>query len=559
MVNTAKKTFREITQIIIISTSFPPLIYLYRKIYDLSIALAVIMLRRVKGISAIYLRRGLAKGEAIFGLSDVDLSIIMEDNEKQAVKLTKERIISIYNNLAFFIPFLGKADEELELYTISDFSRLYKSSNFLKYKISDEKYSWKLKHRFQESKQSWVLLHGRDIVRDFPRLEKEELYIPAAQELKVWWGFLAAELNPYLYLPDFKRKYIFYKAIAEAARTYLFIAHDKEIGGRKPALTKVKKYLSHGQNLTIKKVENYLKNLTKKEKIITDDLMKLYMELSIDTLRAMEQKLYTDLKSKTARLWVPGCSDLMVTETTLKSINELREYVEMELRSYISKAVLIPQIEFSIDVLSNNDIDAFYFVLFQKHILPARKLRKLNQLLTELGISELVEPFVTDGKIAFSLQAKEPNNSIKSLRENPLFFSLLSYDSLEFINSTNEGEDKYIKVILPSDSFEEIIWARTMEIHDIVTDKKVYKMRILNFLKFFWGATRTKLLAKSIPNNEIYIPITSKQILKMLVESYSKDVLLLNELYSDYIEELSGNESDAYRLYTRSIDFLRSL
>jgi len=45
----------------VIIFSFPPVTYLFRKAYDLSIAVAVLVLKRVEGVLAIYLRRGAAK------------------------------------------------------------------------------------------------------------------------------------------------------------------------------------------------------------------------------------------------------------------------------------------------------------------------------------------------------------------------------------------------------------------------------------------------------------------------------------------------------------------
>jgi predicted nucleotidyltransferase len=74
-----KSSIQDLIQRIVINTSFFPLTYFYKKVYDLSILIALLLLRRVDGVITVYLRRGVAKGEIVYGLSDIDLSVIIED------------------------------------------------------------------------------------------------------------------------------------------------------------------------------------------------------------------------------------------------------------------------------------------------------------------------------------------------------------------------------------------------------------------------------------------------------------------------------------------------
>ncbi len=67
----------ESIQQLIIRTSLAPLTFLYRAYYFLSIAVATFLLRRVDGVMSIYLRRGAGKGDIVYGLSDIDLLIIV--------------------------------------------------------------------------------------------------------------------------------------------------------------------------------------------------------------------------------------------------------------------------------------------------------------------------------------------------------------------------------------------------------------------------------------------------------------------------------------------------
>ncbi len=164
-----KSSVQDLIQRIVITTSFFPLTHFYRKVYDLSTLVASLLLRRVDGVLAIYLRRGVAKGEIVYGLSDIDLSVIIEDRggEEQAVK---EMVRATYNKLSRFIPLLGQGDKELEVYSASEFSDLYDDYSFYRY-------------RFNEGKYTWRLLYGTDLVKALPALEDFKLYLPATEEL----------------------------------------------------------------------------------------------------------------------------------------------------------------------------------------------------------------------------------------------------------------------------------------------------------------------------------------------------------------------------------------
>ena len=55
-----KSNVQDLIQRIVINTNFFPFSFIYRKIYELSVASDSFLLRRLIGVLAIYLRRGLA-------------------------------------------------------------------------------------------------------------------------------------------------------------------------------------------------------------------------------------------------------------------------------------------------------------------------------------------------------------------------------------------------------------------------------------------------------------------------------------------------------------------
>ena len=532
-----KSNVQDLIQRIVINTNFLPFSYIYRKIYELSVACATFLLRRVNGVLAIYLRRGLAKGEVVHGLSDIDLAVIVKDDGVKG-QSTKKRVREIYNRLSRLIPLFGSADKELAVYSYSEFLSLFNDYGFYKY-------------RFNEGKHTWKLLFGEDLVKALPELEDTTLYLPATEELKTWWALLNGEISSASTPPLFQRKYLWYKAIAEASKIYIFVCHGENVGGREAALARVKNYLSYEQSLCIEKVQSYLRRLTSKEDLIADELVVLFMMLVSKTFEEMEKNVYGGSKGKKAMVRLHSRRELVADADQDKSIEELEQAITSEFGAYLSSVTLIPQVEFDLDVLSNSDIDSFYLALRQKSFMPVEKLKRLCSLVEKHSRPQNIEPFlVVDGNIAFSLQLDRIHNSIKikSPGACPLFFAL-------FTVGRSEASGDVIMLHLPH-AFEETVKKRADRINAIISNKDIYKLKTLDFIRFFWGAARTKLLARSLDSDEIYMPLTGKQILAAILQSSPGDSNWLAAMHGEYLKELRGEASEAYRFFSSSVELL---
>lgn len=543
-----KSSIQGLVQEIVVNTSFFPLTYIYRKIYELSAAVATLLLRRVDGVVAIYLRRGVAKGEVVYGLSDIDLSVIVKDEDGER-ESAKERVRATYNRLSCSIPLFGSGEKELGVYSTSEFLNLYNDYGSYKYRFNDGKYTWRL-------------LFGQDVVRSLPRIEDTELYLSATEELKTWWALLNVEITSDSTYPLFKRKYLWYKAIAEASKTYLFVCHGEEVGRREAALTQVKNHLTYEQRCLIDRLESYMKHLTSKEDLILDELMTLFITLVSKTFQEMERRVYRDTEGKKAIVKVPNRHELIAESSLDSLVKELELNIGREVGTYLDSISLIPQVEFNADVLFNSDIDSFYLVLVQRNFIPTDKLRRVRSLFGENLRPRDIEPLiVADHHIAFSLQVDKIHNGIKikSPRICPLFYALLPKGDLKSMEGSSEGEVAQISCYLPPDTFEEIIKKRVAKINAIISGKDIYKLKTLDFLRFFWGAARTKLLARSLGSDEIRIPLTSWQILAAILRSFPEDSTWLTAMHGEYFKESRGEENEAYRFFSSSVELLKRI
>lgn len=541
-----KSNIQNLIQYIVVSTSFPPLTCFYRKIYELSIAIANLMLRRVAGITAIYLRRGMARGEVVYGLSDLDLLVIVDDERKEE-RLVKEKVRATYDRLSHLLPLFGGAEKELGIYSVSELFSLYNDYDFYRHWFNDGKYDWKL-------------LFGRDVVKNLPELDDSELYLPTTEELKVWWLHLNKEFTPDFNEPLFKRKYLWYKAISEASKIYLFICHGKKLRGREAALYEVRNYLDGEYHHLIEIVQGYLKNLTSREALVSDELMKLFVTLVGKAFEEMERKVYGDSKVKLATVSIPNSYKLIAESNLAALLQSAEVMLKGELELYLESVALIPQVEFKIDVLDNSDIDSFYMVLVQKDPIPREKLSRFFSVFNRYSYPQSVEPFiVSDGKIGFSLHSDNPHHCIKSPGRNPLFFSMLSQTATNPRHGFEKADAECAHCYLPPCTFEETIKKRIAKIDTIISSKDVYKMKTLEFLRFFWGAARTKLLGRFIESNELHIPLNSKQILEMLLQSLPEESDWLKAMDIEYNKELLGKESEAYHFFWNSVALLNNI
>src|SRR5208337_133404 len=98
----------------------------------------------------IYLRRGLASGRPLYGLSDIDLLVMVTRGQHHRVRA---QVRYQYELLRRLIPMLPEG--ELALYDPEEFRTLHEQSPFYR-------------HRFEQGRRHWQRLFGEDIFRNLP-------------------------------------------------------------------------------------------------------------------------------------------------------------------------------------------------------------------------------------------------------------------------------------------------------------------------------------------------------------------------------------------------------
>jgi len=535
-----KPSLRTPVQYLVVRTSFFPLVHLYGAAYALSVKVATLLLKRVDGVAAIYLRRGVAKGEAVYGLSDIDLSVIVEDDDGER-RGAKEKVRAVYDRLARVIPLFDDGEVELGVYSVAEFSRLYEDYGFNKY-------------RFHEGRHTWRLLFGRDVVKGLPQPDELDLRRAGGEELKKWWGLVGLDLFDGANRRSFERRYLWYKAIAEASRVYLHVCHGVMVYRREEALDRVRSHLPPSESRLVDRVRGYLRHLAAGEDVPREEMMRLFVSLAATSFREIDRGASAGRDGVTVVARVPDPGDLALNGAGRGLQEALERDAREVLGARVDSVALVPRAEFNVDVLSNSDIDALCVVLSPQGPVPLEELRRFVALLDAKPGAPRLEPFlVVDGDVAFSLKVDEIRRwaEIKSRGTSPLFFALLA--------SGTDGGGGIVQCRLPRDAFGETLRKREAGIDSILSSRDVYKMRTLDFLRFFWGAARSKLASRALASAEVSIPLTSLQVLDQLKEDIPEDSGWLAGLHGEYVRELRGEESEAFRFVSKSVDLLRRI
>jgi hypothetical protein len=183
----------------ILRTYFPPFIHVYRGYYALAVRACAWRLRRLGGVRAAYLWRGLARGRSVYGLSDVDLLVLVDRHERvEAVRRELGRLRPLFP----VVP-----DGQAMITSSGELPRLWEGDPF---------HAGRLSAGMREAR----CLFGPPLASLRPPAALAERDV-ICEELVGPWQFLTWELMPQAGRSRPERRYVIYKCLADAARVAL--------------------------------------------------------------------------------------------------------------------------------------------------------------------------------------------------------------------------------------------------------------------------------------------------------------------------------------------------
>jgi hypothetical protein len=503
-------------------TQFPPFTWFYRALYAVSIRLCVRRFRRIRGVRSVYLRRGLASGRPVYGLSDIDLLVVVEDDpEGRAAAQVRYQ----YEFLRRMIPMM--AEGELALYDPNQLLALYRYSPFHR-------------NRFEQGRHEWKRLFGDDVFSYLPATPEDTRFL-VLQELMPAWYYLAQELAIDDARPLYLRRYVGYKSIADAACTALLAQGEVAGFSREEAIVRAQEAYPQISD-RLKEVGKWRGRLLSSEPIPIDGVLDLFFLLVRRAVahKTVDSKICRKLRVLPAQ---PEALKMLFGESAIKEIHEACAALDR-----IERAVLLPRLSFDPMAMLEMEpaafagatIDAFDLVLVGQRLPQTERLLQFNRAMNRFRPT--VNTFFSNGEVALSLLPIR-GRTVKDPKSVPEFFACLSSTSpLEGILEIGEAVE-VDRAFEQPDSIEH----RAQTLLALFGEAEVYRLSVMSFFSVFWEAGRAAFLAAQTHKPTIEVPVSSAHVVDRLVAITPSVEPVLRRIHQEYWKQLLGVPSDAVR------------
>ncbi len=534
---------REIIRNFVVKTNYQPFIWFYKAYYGLILKIIAYVLKKQKEVAAIYLTAGMAMGDVVYGLSDIDLIIIVEDGKEN-----KQKIERIYGKLSFFIPLLSY--QERGIFNISEVSSAYEYSFFyLKYKF------------FNECKKAGKLLYGRDILSDFTDLDSRANKESIFGQLAFIWAIMVKNF----FLKDMNdtltRDYLCYKVSAESCKAFILANVNGQISTREKALESIQGYLDEDCLTYIGKLQKLSKNrFYSKDAGLLQETYNFCFHLLGKTIRYIDDSWYEYDEEVTLGERINFCFeslDFVVSGINRQKIDAIMDLIHREYGEYIQSVLLSP---FDIAHIDEKIICLF---IVQKKDIPIEIIKRLNSLARSDRHRQLLHLYIVMPDMAISLDRDDfvqPYRVLFTTNIMPLTFLYLSTPaSVISGNPLNNKKSKKDLIKYYLYKFSESISLDKATILRLINDANIVRLPNLDFQLFFWQAIRLKLIEASLLLEKIFIPLSSAQVCRECDNSRSFNFHWLKKFHDEYKKDLNGIPSDSEAYFPEAITALKKI
>ena len=479
---------------------------LFALMYWLAVKVTVFSIRSVSGVSAIYLTGSFARGDLLYGLSDIDFKIFLR-GPKDSFRY--DRIKQVFKWLRYVFPMLGPADEK----------GIYFEDGF----IDDYKRYPLIQHLFDERYYGNTLLWGDDVIRQFSLKSpsNHKVYLSYIWKFKDWMEKL---LNYYLSedMSEIQKQYLFYKGISDVGLIYLRM-HN-------PA------YLFKGR-------KELLKDL--KEKVDGEKAILINQLLLERRLIFTKQIADPEEKFSLFKILMTQCISLMVHQGEKEKIKmKLTEHrnIDSKADKNIDKIKAIFHSEIDVITLPTTHIpvsplDCEYFgcpsyVICSNRFVTLEELRELQALYKSKLVDKAVLYIKDNDHFVYSVFSEIMEYWVKVPFTDPFLFALLE------ICPANEFDLWY------TDLVKDKLYQNILQLETILKCRGIYKIHPKTYVKFFFMAIRNAILYRSLLNYKKYVfPINVEGVVDYLKDNTPLSPEFIDLLVSEYKNVLEDNES----------------
>lgn len=530
-------SFKPVARWWLAATSFPPLIWLYRAVYQLLVRLALCRFKAFPGTRAVYLRRGFASGELIAGLTDIDLTVIGEFDPEQEEGLTRS-----YRRLTRLIPVFDPTE------VAETPERLRK-----RYQISPH-----FQFRFSEGRENWTLLYGRDYIRELPPLTPEQALDGYVMEIKVWWARFAcvAFCSESLRGDKVFTNSACYKAVAEILRMEGILGGQALSYSRRQALEDAQQRQNGSAALFLDKLRRSAagRHLRYDGAIVEDTAQFLLRHLAGVCERLESHPGRRPAAGVAVRVDGPP-EEAFRTEAEEALVAELVEQVRDHWGDAYHAAYLVSGLAFAMDeMLLMLEVPA-------DRLPTAEQVRLLAHLVEQAQGGRLrrrVNAFLLMPASAFQVHVRDLFRgweAILAQATNPEVLLALAQPWARF-HGPSGRELPRIGWTQPLAHFlaaERLLFAGALE------SPLVYKANTLDFLRMFWKHLQLVAVAASARAGEVVFPMTLPAVRRALERLGLPQASFLPLFEQAYRRELEGSPADIGRFIPAAVSYLRQM
>jgi predicted nucleotidyltransferase len=523
----------------VLATSVPPLLSLYRACYGGLIRRALRLFGRYPGIKAVYLRRGCAKGEDLPGVSDIDFAVITEEGALSEGE--RQELNRAYAKLARFTAVL---DPSLEICDEAEIQRQYAADDAARY-------------RFTEGKRTWRLLSGRDCLQDLPESAAGDLDGGCYAEAKIWWSLFSQRSfhGTAANLDIVNRNTICYKAVSEAVKMELALHHGELTFLRSEALQRGKGFLGGEERALVERLEKVARQrfLRREDGLHEESMRFLLRGLDRCCGRLPERPFARGLEGYRIRV---DCdpAECFAGAAESDAAWELARHAQREWPESYCGAHLVPSSFFSLDellLMIKLDPDrlptpAQIADLYRRHQeLQARPRRRMSV-------------FLLLNNAAYQVDARHLHQCWQAILCppcNPEVFALLG----------RHGFALDVPAARPSvapvwTQFAQRFYAAEQELFvRLLDDPALYKLNSLDFLRTFWTTVQLLLINRSARSRKVLYALTLPALERGLAQEGMPLPAPLGVLADAYRDEVAGRESEIETLVPAAIRYLKEI
>ncbi len=483
----------------VIRLQFPPFIWFFRFLYWLAIRASVSLISRVPGVLAIYLSGSLARGEVIFGLSDIDFKIF--------VCGTKDR--SIFNDirdrfsyLRHLFPMLGPPDEK-GIYFLDDFPADYQNYPLIQLLFNPV---------FYDNRLIW----GDHVIgaMSLQKSKDSKTHLPFVWWLKYWMEKLSM-LHRSPALCAVQKRYLFYKAVCDAGRAYLQM-HEAEghIRGRQQALEELMKHLSAKEVGLIASLLLSRKSCFRRKVIDADDCYALFKNI-IGSCMALLEGRETEIRRGSGGKQL--IRSLQEGQKGNEKTNRLKAVCPADAAITEHPWLHIPL----------SPLDCKYFGC-STYVLSSKR---------SLSLSEF-------DRLADFYRSEMADRSILMISDNdhyiyPVYSALMDHwlscaasDDLTFTFLT-ETTPKEMPAVQRR-RVEKRLIAYLSQLEEMIRSEDIYRIDRRLYMKFIFTAVRSFALYRALPSGKVVLLSSAEEVAAFLHETTPLSSEFIDQLYEEY-------------------------